>query len=139
LVRGTLRTWPVPCNAKFIIYTPYNLASCPQVLIVCTGNHSHPPPAPVKTPQATRAIFYDLLLTLSWKLADATPRRILLDSAFIQALRDHLGWKHSRNPTLSDLHPSLGNSDHARRLINTLRLAQFPSGTGFEGMLYRYY
>ncbi|KAG1799560.1 hypothetical protein EV424DRAFT_1545973 [Suillus variegatus] len=136
LARGTLRSWPVPCKAKFDIYTPYNLTACPQVLVICTNNHSHPPPAPVKTPEAIKAIFYELLLTLSWKLADATPRRILLDSAFIQALQAHLSWKETRNPTLSDLHPSLGNSDHARRLINTLRFNEFPSGTGFAGAIH---
>jgi hypothetical protein len=136
LVRGTLRSWPIPCKAKFDIYTPNDLAACPQVLVICSNIHSHPPPAPVKTPEAFRVIFYKLLLTLSWKLADATPRRILLDSAFIQALRAQLDWKESRNPTLSDLHPSLGNSDHARRLINSLRFDEFPSGTGFEGAIH---
>jgi hypothetical protein len=136
LVRGTLRPWPIPCKAKFNIYTLYDLVGCPQILVICSGDHSHPLPAPIKTPESIRAIFYDLLLTLSWKLADATPRRILLDSAFIHALRSHLNWKENRNPTLSDLHPSLGNFDHARRLINTLRFDQFPSGTGFEGTLY---
>ncbi|OAX33715.1 hypothetical protein K503DRAFT_496781 [Rhizopogon vinicolor AM-OR11-026] len=70
-----------------------------------------------------------------WKLANVTPRWILLDSAFIQALRfrSYLGWKQSRNPTFSDLY-SRGNFDHARRLINTLRFARFPSGTVFEDM-----
>ncbi|KAG2111578.1 uncharacterized protein F5147DRAFT_744738 [Suillus discolor] len=117
----------IPCKAKFDIYTPYDLTACPQVLVICTNNHSHPPPAPVKTPEAIKAIFYELLLTLSWKLADATP---------LQALQAHLSWKESHNPTLSDLHPSLGNSDHARRLINTLRFNEFPSGMGFTGAIH---
>lgn len=136
MARGTLHSWPIPCKTKFDIYTPNDLAACPQVLVICSNIHSHPPPALVKTPEAIQVIFYKLLLTLGWKLADATPRRILLDSAFIQALRAQLDWKESRNPTLSDLHPSLGNSDHAWCLINSLRFDEFPSGTGFEGAIH---
>ena len=84
--------------------------------------------------------FYELLLTTSWKLANATPHWIqLLDSAFIQALRfkSHLGWKQSRNPALSGLY-SRRDFDHARRLINALQFAQFPSGAGFEDMFKLY-
>ncbi|KAG1814626.1 uncharacterized protein BJ212DRAFT_1242882, partial [Suillus subaureus] len=136
LARGTLHSWPIPCKAKFDIYTPYDLAACPQVLVICSNIHSHPLPAPVKTPKAIQVIFHKLLLTLSWKLADATPRRILLNSAFIQALRAQLDWKETRNPSLSDLHPSLGNSNHAQRLINSLQFDEFPSGTGFEGAIH---
>ncbi|KJA22509.1 hypothetical protein HYPSUDRAFT_215715 [Hypholoma sublateritium FD-334 SS-4] len=70
---------------------------------------------------------------MDWKLADATPRKIMIDSGFMNGLRDHLKWKLTIEPSLSDLHPSLGNSDHTRRIINELRLKLFPKGTGFEG------
>ena len=70
---------------------------------------------------------------MGWKLADATPRRIMVDSGFIQGLRAYLNWNHIFDPTISDLHPSFGNSDHARRYINKLRLEFFPEGTGFKG------
>ncbi len=75
-----------------------------------------------------------MLVGMNWELADATPRNIMTNSGFTDALRRHLGWKHSFGPALSDLHPSLGNLDHVRRLIDDLRLKIFPSGAGFEGL-----
>ncbi|KJA15069.1 hypothetical protein HYPSUDRAFT_59028 [Hypholoma sublateritium FD-334 SS-4] len=74
-----------------------------------------------------------MLIGMNWKLADATPRNIMTNSGFTDALCRHLGWNHPFGPALSDLHPSLGNTDHVRRLIDDLRLKIFPSGTGFEG------
>ena len=127
------------CRTKFQIYIPYNLVACPRVLVVCRSPHSHPDPAPIKTPPTILHVFRELLLALDWKLADATPRRIYLDSGFIQGLRRHLDWKSERDPCLSDLHPSLGNLDHVYRQINKLRSERFPAGTGFEGMLPTYY
>ncbi|KAF9472113.1 hypothetical protein BDN70DRAFT_909218 [Pholiota conissans] len=74
-----------------------------------------------------------MLLCMKWKLADATPRKIMTDSGFIAALRHHLQWSHLFDPVLADLHPSLGNLDHVRRIINELREKIFPQGTGFKG------
>lgn len=71
---------------------------------------------------------------MGWHLADATPRRMVLDSGFMYGLCRALGWTAERTPTLSDLHPSLANLDHVRRLINMLRLEKYPHGTGFDGM-----
>ncbi|KAH7917286.1 hypothetical protein BV22DRAFT_1108596 [Leucogyrophana mollusca] len=81
-------------------------------------------------------IFRKLLLALDWKLADATPRCLMLDTSFILGLRCCLKWNSKRDPLLSDLHPSLSNLDHVRRLINALRSERFPAGTGFEGALH---
>jgi len=83
-------------------------------------------------------IFFSLLIRLDWSLALATPRRIVLDAAFISGLRSVLGWEEVIDPTLSDLHPSLGNFDHTKRLINVLRSEKYPHGTGFEGMSNKY-
>jgi hypothetical protein len=90
---------------------------------------------PVKTPPFIVDIFKSLLLELNWKLADATPRKIMVDSGFVHSMRKHLGWDHPADPSLSDLHPSFGNLDHVRRFIADLRKTHFPDGTGFEGML----
>ena len=122
------------CHASFTIYTPNDLVACPKILILCKGPHSHLQPPPTKTPQHYQKVFSSLLLaSMGWKLADATPRRIMVDSGFIQGLRAYLNWNHIFDPTLSDLHPSFGNSDHTRRYINKLRLEFFPEGTGFKG------
>lgn len=104
-------------------------------MVVARNPHSHPPPLPVKTPTTLVSVLKSLLRDLDWKLADATPRRIILDSAFISGLRKHLGWSGIRDPVLSDLHPSFGNMDHLRRHINTLREEYFPDGTGLAGEL----
>jgi hypothetical protein len=78
-------------------------------------------------------IFRSLLKGLDWKLADATPRKIMVDSGFMRGLRQYLEWMKPFDPSLGDLHPSLANMDHARRYINELRTELFPKGTGFEG------
>ena len=73
---------------------------------------------------------------MKWKLADATPQHIFLDTAFVEGLQRALGWDRiakGREATLADLHPSLANLDHVRRLINKLQAQQYPHGTGFEG------
>lgn len=74
-----------------------------------------------------------MLRPLEWQLADATPRRILLDNTFVYGLRKVLGWTEFCDPGLGDLHPSLVNYDHAARLINKLRFEEYPEGTGLEG------
>lgn len=128
-----LRRWSHNCPTTFDVYVPNNLFECPRIVVVSRSPHSHPPPLPVKTPPALVAVLTSLLLSLDWKLADATPRRVVLDSAFIFGLRKHLGWSGLRDPVLSDLHPSLGNLDHVRRCINALRAEYFPEGTGLNG------
>lgn len=131
-----MKRWPRQCNTRFDIYTPNDITACPKVVIVCRGGpHSHPEPSPIKIPPQLLDILESLLLDLDWKLGDATPRKIVLDSRFMQGLRKHLGWSQLRDPSLSDLHPSLGNMDHVRRYINKMRDHFFPSGTRFEGML----
>lgn len=133
LRRGSLLLEIKNCGASFDIYTPYNLSACPRILIVCKNPHSHPRPFPVKTPPPLLKVFSSLLMGMGWKIAEATPRKIMVDSGFMNGLRAHLAWNHNFDPSLSDLHPSLGNMDHARRIINTIRNMVFPKGTGFEG------
>lgn len=132
LRRGVL-TRTSNCASVFDIYTPYNFIECPFIVIICRNPHSHPRPHPVKTPPKLLSLFSSLLLELDWKLADATPRKIVTDSGFMLGLRRHLGWRKQIDPSLSDLHPSLGNLDHVRRYIDNFRKDIFSQGTGFEG------
>ena len=125
------------CTTSYDIYVPNNLHDCPYVVILSTNPHNHPPPLPTKTPHRIVDCLEALLTCLNWKLADATPRRLALDSGFIQSLCHALAWTHcERDPSPHDLHPSLGNLDHLRRLINILRTSNFPDGTGFHGIFY---
>jgi len=75
---------------------------------------------------------------MDWRLADATPRRIILDSAFMSGLRRTLGWVDPIDPSLFNLHPSLANLDNAQRLINILRDNHYTEGTGFEGNILQF-
>lgn len=134
-----MRKWASGCSASFQVFVPYDIAACPRILILCRNSHSHPPPAPTKTPPALKDLFIDLLSLLKWKLADATPRRIFLDTAFVEGLQQALSWDPvcmGRNVTLADLHPSFANLDHTRRIINTVRADYYPWGTGYDGMFY---
>ncbi|KAJ6565296.1 hypothetical protein DFH09DRAFT_919678 [Mycena vulgaris] len=133
LARGILQRLTSNCSAKFDIYTPYDLSDCPRIVVVCLNPHSHPDPRPAKTPPPLLEVFRSLLLDLDWKLADATPRKLMIDSGFMAGLRRALGWNKPFDPPLAALHPSLGNLDHVRRYIDKLRGVLFPSGTGFEG------
>lgn len=133
LARGVLQREKGNCPATFDIYTPYYLFDCPHVAIICRNPHSHPNPHPAKTPPALLETFKSLLLDLDWKLADATPQKLMIDSGFVGSLRRALGWNKPFDPPLAALHPSLGNLDHVRRYIDELRHVLFPEGTGFEG------
>ncbi|KAF8998097.1 hypothetical protein BDQ17DRAFT_1247946, partial [Cyathus striatus] len=132
--KGTLQTH-IGCDVKFAIYTPYDLFACPRVIIMSRGIHSHNPPPPIKTPPPIEKIFSAMLIALDWKLADTTPRKLMTDSGFIANLQQKSNWTSFVDPPLSALHPSLGNFDHVRRLINNLRKERYPNGTGFTGAM----
>jgi hypothetical protein len=134
LERGVLERTKGNWSATFNIYTPSDLDDCPQIIIICRNPHSHANADPVKTLPPLLEIFRSLLLDLDWKLADATPQKLMLDSGFIAAFRRILGWSKRFDPPLDALHPSLGTLDHVRCYINELQHVLFPNGTGFEGI-----
>ncbi|KIJ30982.1 hypothetical protein M422DRAFT_267397 [Sphaerobolus stellatus SS14] len=76
-----------------------------------------------------------LLASLDWRLTDVTSRRVLLDSGFMTGLREVLKWNGQIDPSLLNLHPSFGNADHTKCLINTLREKRYPNRTGFAAAL----
>ncbi|KAJ7265241.1 hypothetical protein C8J57DRAFT_1069413, partial [Mycena rebaudengoi] len=133
LTRGQLQRERKNCAATFDVYTPYDLSDCPWVVIICRSPHSHPNPHPLKTPPPLMEVFRSLLLELDWKLADATPWKLMFDSGFMASFRQVLAWNRPFDPPLAALHSSRGNLDHVRRCIDELRDLLFPSGTGFEG------
>ncbi|KAJ7649214.1 hypothetical protein B0H17DRAFT_1270949 [Mycena rosella] len=133
LARGVLQRSKGNCTTTFNIYTPYDLFDCPYVVVTCRNPHSHSLPPSVKTPPPLLEVFRSLLIELEWKLADATPRKLMIDSGFMGSLSRALGWNKPFDPPLAALHPSFGNLDHVRRYIDELRHVLFPSATGFEG------
>ncbi|KAF7333550.1 hypothetical protein MSAN_02419900 [Mycena sanguinolenta] len=114
LAHGTLEREPGNYPATFDIYTPHDLAN-------------------FKTPPPLLEVFRTLLLELDWKLADVTPRKLMLDSGFMASFRRILGWEKRFDPPIDALHLSFGNLEHVRRYIDELRHCLFPDGTGFEG------
>ncbi|KAJ7437910.1 hypothetical protein B0H11DRAFT_1884881 [Mycena galericulata] len=124
------------CRSKFRIFEPLEefREQCPRILVVCHGEHTHPIPLPTKTPPSIRVELFDLLTTLDHDLPDLTPRRFLRHPATDSFLRKRLPDLH--NPTLLDLHPSLGNRDHIRAYILQAQNSIFPEGTGWEGLLH---
>lgn len=132
-----MQKWARRCHATFQIFIPCDIAACPRIVVLCRNPHSHPPPAPVKTPPALKSIFFDLLSLLTWRLADAMPRQIFLDTAFVEGLQQALSWDPVHmgcNATLPDLHPSFANLDHMRWLINSRHTDYYPCGTEYDGM-----
>ncbi|KAJ6555415.1 hypothetical protein DFH09DRAFT_1084961 [Mycena vulgaris] len=109
------------CGANFELYPPYDFVRLPP-------NCRH-----LQTPPPLLEVFRSLLLDLGWKLVDATPGKLMIDSGFMGGLRRALGWNTLFDPPLAALHSSLGSLDHVRRYINELRNVLFLEGTGFEG------
>ncbi|KAG8934916.1 hypothetical protein FRC01_012965, partial [Tulasnella sp. 417] len=127
------------CMSKLDTFIPLDLHRFPYVVIVTSGAHNHPPPHPTKTPIIFVDFLRSLILEEGWKIADATPRRLITDGAFVARLRHILGWTATANPSLADLHPSLANLDHVSWLIKEIQRIHFPDGTDWAGAqrLYR--
>jgi len=81
-----------------------------------------------------KGVFKGFLEDTGWRLADMTPRKLSLDAGFMLQLRKFLNWRDIKDPSLAELHPSLGNLDHTVRILNKLRKAYFPDGMGLPGM-----
>ncbi|KAF7372822.1 hypothetical protein MSAN_00488200 [Mycena sanguinolenta] len=124
------------CKSKFRIFEPFEEQReiCPYILVVCHGAHTHPIPLPTKTSPGIRDEIFARLSTLDHDLPDLTPRRFLRHPTTNVFLQKRL--PGVINPTLLDLHSSLGNCDHIRTYILQAQENIFPDGTGWEGLLY---
>ncbi|KIJ69922.1 hypothetical protein HYDPIDRAFT_78824 [Hydnomerulius pinastri MD-312] len=125
----------IPCHSLFRIYQPLQeyRQSCPKILIVCSGLHTHPIPLPTKTPAVIRSQILSLLFEMDYDLPDMTPRRFLRHPNVRKYLQTY--FPSMVNPALSDLHISLANRDHLRSYLRQGKKAAFPFGTGWRGLL----
>ena len=121
------------CPTRYEIYIPNNLQKHPEIVLISRNPHSHPNPSPIKTPESLKKVLVSLIEDTGWRLADMTPRKLSLDTGFMSSLRKILNWDNIQDPSLSKLHPSLGNLDHRARIIDSLREIHFPAGTGLLG------
>ncbi|KAJ7775045.1 hypothetical protein B0H16DRAFT_1684672 [Mycena metata] len=122
----------LPCSSRFVVYEPLeeDRATCPYVLIVTRGPHSHPVPLPTKTPLHIRTTLMDLFKQLSDDLADLTPRRFIRHPILRAFLSKRFPTISS--PTLADWHVSLANRSHLKAYIKQARDELYPWGTGWR-------
>ncbi|KAG8988603.1 hypothetical protein FRB90_002658, partial [Tulasnella sp. 427] len=126
-------TLKVDCNSLIETFIPYDLHTYPYVVLVTSRPHTHPPPRRSKTPPVHTDIVRTLLIEQDWRLADATPRRLSLNKAFISRLKSLLNWELLSEPVLSDLHPSLGNQQKVNYIIKRTKELRFTAGTDWAG------
>ncbi|KAJ3819979.1 hypothetical protein F5880DRAFT_1488795 [Lentinula raphanica] len=126
----------LPCKSTFHVYEPLPeyRTRCLKVLVLCSGQHSHPIPASTKTPPDVRSdILHMLCTSMLSELPDMTPRRFLRHPVARAFIRQKVPFLDQ--PLLSDVHPSLNNGDHLRSYITQAQQSMFPAGTGWEGLL----
>ncbi|KAJ3832241.1 hypothetical protein F5878DRAFT_666753 [Lentinula raphanica] len=122
------------CQSTFHIYEPLPeyRRQCSKVLVVCSGEHTHPVPASTKTPPNLRTKILEILCTSMVKeLPEMTPRRFLRHPIVQEFIRSQVPFVNQ--PQLSDVHPSLNNNDHLRAYITQAQKVVFPAGSGWEG------
>ncbi|KAF9243075.1 hypothetical protein BU15DRAFT_86510 [Melanogaster broomeanus] len=124
------------CHSLFRVYQPLeeHRKTCPKVLIVCSGQHTHPIPLPTKTPPTIRSEIFSILHDMDYDLPDMTPRRFLRHPSVLRYVEHQLS--NCRSPSLTDIHISLANRDHLRSYITQVQKSSFPFGTGWQGMLH---
>ncbi|KAJ7763443.1 hypothetical protein B0H16DRAFT_1718672 [Mycena metata] len=124
------------CKVKFRMFQPLEQfrRDCPFILITSSGSHTHPIPLPTKTPPAVRSQVFQLLETLEEDIPDMTPRRFLR-SPVVKAFLSST-FPHAANPTLTDLHISLGNRSHLKAYIKQAKEFHCPFGTGWNGIVH---
>ncbi|KAJ7222651.1 hypothetical protein C8J57DRAFT_1094515 [Mycena rebaudengoi] len=122
------------CESRFRIFEPLPeyRKSCPKVLLICEGAHTHPVPLPTKTPANIRARILSLLEETAEDLPDMTPRRFIrhpLVKSFLKKLLPSVS-----SPTLADWHISLANRSHLNAYIKLARETHWPFGTDWQGV-----
>ncbi|CAG8662087.1 12422_t:CDS:10, partial [Ambispora gerdemannii] len=105
----------IPCQVKFYRFTPLDLVKCPFIILVCIGEHTHPPPPPSHIPEAIRDRLKTLIEKVSTNLEHVTPRRLI-----------------------SEIHASLNNLDHLRYLVARVQNSIHPHGQGILGLVHAF-
>ncbi|KAI1103789.1 hypothetical protein F4804DRAFT_309196 [Jackrogersella minutella] len=118
--KGRLQT-SGPCNCRFEVMIPLDLDIYPTVFVTCTGLHSHPVPKPSKV--------LGTLQTQIWDLIERIHDPRLKATGFAQnpLVKEWVAQQGKR--TISQIHPSLGNSDIFSVLLRRYRLLHYPPGS----------
>jgi hypothetical protein len=65
------------CDVKYYKIVPADIESCPYMIIVSKGIHTHPPPPPNHVPNAIRSRLQELIYQANTDTMDITPTRII--------------------------------------------------------------
>ncbi|KAF8834027.1 hypothetical protein BDN67DRAFT_985620, partial [Paxillus ammoniavirescens] len=124
------------CSSLFRVYQPLEeyRTVCSKVLVVCSGQHTHPIPLPTKTPPHICNEIFNILHHMDYDLPDLTPRWFLRHPSILKYVESQLSNCH--HPTLTDVHISLANRDHLQSYITRVQKLSFPLGTGWRGLLH---
>ena len=125
----------LPCRSQYHVYQPLPeyQKTCPYILIVCSGPHTHPIPIPMQTPVSVRNSLIDFLKTLS-ELPNLTARCLIHHPAVQVWLKQQK--PELPHPVFVDLHPSLGNMDHLNAYLLQAQASLYPKGTDWAGVLH---
>ncbi|KAJ3927388.1 MAG: hypothetical protein NXY57DRAFT_1106683 [Lentinula lateritia] len=121
----------LPCQCRITVYEPVAefREQCMKSLIVCHGPHRHPPPVPSTTPPLVAQNLIAFIKDLD-DLPNLTARRLLSKESTRIFLRQQL--PDIPDPSLMDLHHSLGNLDHLQVYVTKAIRMMYPRGTGWE-------
>ena len=97
-----------------------------HLVIVCYGEHVHPPPPPHRVPPAVKERIIAIIKSFG---TDAATARKLASSPILPIMLDG-------KTTLTQEHVSLANQDVVNRLIKKERLKEFPWGTDYLGAMF---
>ncbi|KAF9512727.1 hypothetical protein BS47DRAFT_1393891 [Hydnum rufescens UP504] len=115
------------------LIVPIDLSSCPTILMLCSGPHTHPIPTPTSAPNTELQILSQLLLWTGENLAGMTARGAQHDIIINRLLG--LLLPDISEPGLGDLHVSFYNKSYLGRMIQNVKDKVFPDGNGWKGLV----
>ncbi|CAB4428210.1 unnamed protein product [Rhizophagus irregularis] len=117
------------CEVRFSKLIPIDIKSCPFVILISKGIHTHPPPPPNQVPVTIRTRLQELIHQANNDNADVTPTHIITGNL----IKTYFGVEY-----LSDIHASLNNTDRLRYYVDKIQKEIHPQGQGLLGVVYNY-
>ncbi|POG59122.1 hypothetical protein GLOIN_2v1789505 [Rhizophagus irregularis DAOM 181602=DAOM 197198] len=117
------------CEVRFSKLIPVDIKSCPFVILISKGIHTHPPPPPNQVPVTIRTRLQELIHQANNDNTDVTPTHIITGNL----IKTYFGVEY-----LSDIHASLNNTDRLRYYIDKIQKEIHPQGQGLLGVVYNY-
>ncbi|CAB4389887.1 unnamed protein product [Rhizophagus irregularis] len=116
-------------EVRFSKLIPVDIKSCPFVILISKGIHTHPPPPPNQVPVTIHTRLQELIHQANNDNADVTPTHIITGNL----IKTYFGVEY-----LSDIHASLNNTDRLRYYIDKIQKEIHPQGQGLLEVVYNY-